>query len=102
MDSAFSICSIVIFYSFVKGTAAFLTGKVCSVFFSGHSAYDHALYFLAFILRFSQKDLTFASPYICIRETGFAACLFLFVLNFGRLSQKRLTIFTKNATLKME
>ena len=102
MDSAFSICSIVIFYSFVKGTAAFLTGKVCSVFFSGRSAYDHALYFHAFILRFSQKDLTFASPHICIRETGFAACLFLFVLNFGRLTQKRLTIFTGNATLKVE
>lgn len=64
MASAFSICSIVIFYSFVKGTAAFLTGKVCSVFFSEHSAYDHALYFHAFILRFSQKDLTFAPPIV--------------------------------------
>ena len=65
MDSAFSICSIVIFYSFVKGTAAFLTGFVS-------------------------------------QETGFAACLFLFVLNFGHLWQKRLTIFTRNATLKVE
>ena len=62
MDSAFSICSIVIFYSFVKGTAAFLTGKVCSVFFSGHSAYDHALYFHAFILPFFPKRLDFRLP----------------------------------------
>ena len=37
-----------------------------------------------------------------LQETGFAACLFLFVLNFGHLTQKLLTIFTKNATLKME
>ena len=62
MDSAFSICSIVIFYSFVKGTAVFLTGKVCSVFFSEHSAYDHALYFHAFILRFFPKRLDFRLP----------------------------------------
>ena len=62
MDSAFSICSIVIFYSFVKGTAVFLTGKVCSVFFSEHSAYDHALYFHAFILRFFPKRLDFRPP----------------------------------------
>ena len=63
MDSAFSICSIVIFYSFVKGTAVFLTGKVCSVFFSEHSAYDHALYFHAFILRFFPKSLDFRPSY---------------------------------------
>ena len=37
-----------------------------------------------------------------LQETGFAACLFLFVLNFGRLTQKLLTIFTKDATLKVE
>ena len=63
MDSAFSICSIVIFYSFVKGTAVFLTGKVCSVFFSEHSAYNHALYFHAFILRFFLKRLYFRPSY---------------------------------------
>ena len=64
MDSAFSICSIVIFYSFVKGTAVFLTGKVCSVFFSEHSAYNHALYSMRLFCVFSQKDLTFAPPIV--------------------------------------
>ena len=87
MDSAFSICSIVIFYSFVKGTAAFLTGKVCSVFFSGHSAYDHALYFHAFILRFFQKVLTFAphtfaSERQALRSVFFCLCLTLVI--FGK------------------
>ena len=41
-------------------------------------------------------------PHTFASERQASACLFLFVLNFGHLPQKLLTIFTKNATLKVE